>query len=197
MARGRLVPHSWCLECYQAYYRAGHYKRKEANNRRSTEWQKANPEKAQKASNAWRNRNREELRASQRQKYWENPEQSRAQRRAEYWKDPEKSRALARAWGKANPEKIAQNNRNTRAQRKLAAGKHTQTDIDAIFALQRGRCAYCRRSIRNGYHVDHIVPLSKGGSNSRRNLQLTCAACNMSKKDRDPIRHAQRLGRLL
>lgn len=32
--------------------------------------------------------------------------------------------------------------------------------------------------------VDHIVPLAKGGTDARSNLQALCARCNKSKKDR-------------
>lgn len=35
-----------------------------------------------------------------------------------------------------------------------------------------------------GKDVDHKVPLSKGGSNSRRNLQVTSVSYNRSKRDK-------------
>jgi 5-methylcytosine-specific restriction endonuclease McrA len=42
-------------------------------------------------------------------------------------------------------------------------------------------CAYCGQPAE---HLDHIVPLSRGGTNHRSNLQALCSTCNLSKGDR-------------
>ena len=45
-------------------------------------------------------------------------------------------------------------------------------------------CPKCHKKFRaSGMDVDHIVPKSKGGDNSRYNLQLLCQHCNRSKRD--------------
>jgi 5-methylcytosine-specific restriction endonuclease McrA len=61
---------------------------------------------------------------------------------------------------------------------------------------QRGRCAFCPAKLRS-WHVDHRVALSKGGDNSKRNLQLLCRPCNLRKFNKDEIAFAQETGRLL
>lgn len=41
-------------------------------------------------------------------------------------------------------------------------------------------CAYCgRKDVK--FHVDHILPLSRGGRDELKNLQLLCVRCNLSK----------------
>lgn len=67
-----------------------------------------------------------------------------------------------------------------------------------LFALQRGRCVYCRGSLASlGFQSDHIVPRAMGGSDDRRNRQLTCGRCNRRKGARDPMEFARSLGLLL
>lgn len=49
------------------------------------------------------------------------------------------------------------------------------------------RCRCCGLSVAQGgvLHVDHIVPVSKGGRTTKDNLQALCASCNLGKRDHD------------
>lgn len=51
-----------------------------------------------------------------------------------------------------------------------------------VWQRDQGRCVQCGGKERLEY--DHIIPHSKGGSNTSRNLQLLCELCNRSKGDR-------------
>jgi len=105
-----------------------------------------------------------------------------------------KSQAYTRKYRSENPERArewAQNRRNRKGGR-LAYGT-----LPRLMSSQRGRCANCLGDIRGAFHVDHIVPLARGGAHEAKNIQLLCAPCNLRKSDRDPIVFAQLNGRLL
>jgi hypothetical protein len=51
----------------------------------------------------------------------------------------------------------------------------------AVWIRDKGKCAKCDSRERLEY--DHIVPLSRGGSNTERNIELLCEVCNRAKSD--------------
>jgi hypothetical protein len=51
-----------------------------------------------------------------------------------------------------------------------------------VWRRDEGRCVDCES--REDLEFDHIIPLSKGGSNTARNLELRCESCNKRKSAR-------------
>lgn len=68
----------------------------------------------------------------------------------------------------------------------------TQHKRLAIYMRDNFTCAHCNMDLRkiqpgDGYRIelDHIVPVSKGGSNHAHNLITSCNKCNLGRGDRD------------
>ena len=52
----------------------------------------------------------------------------------------------------------------------------------AVWRRDGGKCIEC--GSKKNLEYDHIIPVSKGGSNTVRNIQLLCESCNRQKKDK-------------
>lgn len=59
-----------------------------------------------------------------------------------------------------------------------------QSERAVIYDKNYGRCAICGRYVPFAdFTVDHIIPISKGGTNDMNNLQCACKTCNLIKQD--------------
>ena len=59
--------------------------------------------------------------------------------------------------------------------------------VRTVETRARGRCEYCgmHQSLQGGtFHVEHVVPSSRGGALDLDNLAWCCPACNFHKSDR-------------
>ena len=62
-------------------------------------------------------------------------------------------------------------------------GSVTKQAIEGMFIGQNYKCNLCGENIRENYHIDHILPLSKRGTHTIENIQLLCPHCNLTKSD--------------
>ncbi|WP_373292174.1 HNH endonuclease [Deinococcus ruber] len=92
-------------------------------------------------------------------------------------------------WDQLSQEERRVRNSKQRAARATAPGIFTGHDIKALFVRQNACCLYCGIKIGRNYarwHVDHFMPLSRGGSNFPENLVVACEPCNRAKYNKMP-----------
>lgn len=106
-----------------------------------------------------------------------------------------KSREQLRAYRARRPD-IQREAAHRRSKAKVS--RLPRGTVQRIGGLQRWKCAACRCDLRkSGYHMDHNMPLAKGGAHAPHNIQLLCPPCNVRKSAKHPIDFMQERGWLL
>lgn len=165
-------------------------------------WYSARREKIAAQRKAERLTNGDAIRAAQNARRAKNKERINAQRKA--WRltnlervrqiealrraHPEKrAKAVARTakWAREHPEqwRLLQNKQDAK-RRAIERNVFVETvDSGVVFERDKGMCGICLKPVdRNSkWHVDHIVPIAKGGLHSYANVQLAHGRCNISK----------------
>lgn len=103
-----------------------------------------------------------------------------------YLENRERHRVKCRKWELANKEVASNYTRQRRARKREAQGNHTTEDVQRQYEAQKGKCHYCKVDVGDAYHVDHVIPLSRGGSNGPENIVIACPFCNCSKGNKMP-----------
>ena len=171
-------------------------------------WRAIHPEERRAQGKRYRERYKEKIKVEQKARRAADPgyiKNYRAKNREhclglmrEYYRTHlDRFRDRNKKWAKANPDANRACKVRHKARKRNAEGSHTAADIAWIRKAQRNRCAACSSPLGRKGHVDHIVALSRGGSNWPRNLQWLCASCNCSKHNRDALEFARSRGLLL
>jgi len=150
--------------------------------KRSIAWNKENPEKRLK------------IIARYHEKY---PEKQAARYIKYYAENKEKHKAGIYAWRANNIEAARIIVHNYRARKRANSGTLSKGLAEKLYKLQRGKCACCKQPLGDDYHMDHIMPIVRGGTNTDGNIQLLRAQCNMQKHAKHPIEFMQSRGFLL
>jgi 5-methylcytosine-specific restriction endonuclease McrA len=100
-------------------------------------------------------------------------------------------------WRSENREKWLLGARHGGASRRAICREGmSQEEYRGWINKSRKVCYWCNVKCEDEYHVDHYIPLSKGGSHVKENLVIACKSCNLRKKDKDPFSFAAQVGRL-
>lgn len=94
---------------------------------------------------------------------------------------PERARMHSRNWAQRHPEK--HNAKSDRYMARLAAapGHATRKQLKARAALYDFRCYLCGAHVGDRPIMDHVKPLTAGGSNWPANRRPVCRPCNSRK----------------
>ncbi len=114
----------------------------------------------------------------------ERPNEFHKRDRERYLRSRERIVAQAKKYREKNPERVKANKRRYRVNKYAAPGDFSAADVRGKYELQGGVCYYCKTPLGKSWHLDHKIPLSKGGSNWPSNLCCACPNCNLRKNAR-------------
>lgn len=121
-------------------------------------------------------------------RYAENVESISAYTRLYYERNRERVVERNATWAMLNPEKRRAILRQHKAKRRAQEEAGISGGVLAAWTAEQPKvCFYCGDTCPDDFHVDHFVPLSKGGPHVLTNLRIACAPCNLSKSARDPM----------
>lgn len=172
-------------------------------------WRKTNPEKVRQMQKRWyskhgrdwyrrhRAKRREQAKHQYRKERKLKLEQQRARRRRYYWRNRDRINEKRRRRWARNPglfrarekqryrkrrvERIVQQ-RNIQARRAGAKGQITPDQWRRLLKRHNFRCFYCGIKLTTANRtLDHKIPLSRGGTNTIRNVVPACRPCNNRK----------------
>lgn len=79
------------------------------------------------------------------------------------------------------PEKVIARVARRKEQDARAEGEYSDSDIARIRAELGDRCRYCGAPLNRSGEVEHLTPISRGGTHWPTNITLACFQCNKEK----------------
>lgn len=143
-----------------------------------------NPERWRAAARQWSRDNRE--RATEKDRRWRtnNPERMKVLKHRHYLNRKDYIRAKNNAWEKANPEKARLIRQGIKGRRRarIKANGFEKFSLKEILRRDGYQCHICGGKVKpKELSFDHLIPISKGGSHTRKNVAVPHLSCNLER----------------
>ncbi len=167
-----------CVKAWNAKYR-------EENPEYMAKYRAENKDSIRATRAKYRAENKDRLKAYSAKYYAENIDSIKSDKARYYAENREACLAYSANYKKANPEKNRASEQRRRARKANAKGTFTADDWKARLAYHGYKCIYCgieKADTKEKYlTMEHLIPLSRGGTNYPSNLAPSCKSCNCKK----------------
>ena len=142
-----------------------------------------------------------------------NVEKEKSRKREIYNNNKEHCNNKSKLWRANNPEKMKAHNKryfatekgktiakNSHHKIRLAVKNGSITGSKLLSIIKSySNCYWCNKKLSKDVevHIDHYIPIAKGGTHTENNIVISCNVCNKSKHAKDPLVFANSIGKLL
>ncbi len=179
-------PGSYTAECRTCHYeRAARYRNQNKGKiaSRARVYRQVNAERIAEYTKIYRQENRESC--AERVRSWEKRHPEARKAISKRWREshPESHRRTYNNWARQNRSKVRELYQR-RTARMYQSPKIEKIDRDAVVARHGPHCYLCGQLFTAvNLQLDHVMPISRGGEHTERNLRPCCKSCNCRKKD--------------
>lgn len=187
---------SYCEHCLNSRkkanekYNASH---RSKNYQRTLIWRDKNPDKVSEHVRLWYQKHKDKYKEynkaykktakyKDKQKEYSLSHKEFINLRSRNWQAANKSRSMSnkKRWMSENPSKSLEYVHKRRSREINAVGIFTSYQWEQLQSIYGNRCLWCGVS-NVKLSPDHVVPLSRGGTNYIENIQPLCRSCNSKK----------------
>jgi 5-methylcytosine-specific restriction endonuclease McrA len=158
---------------------ANYVANKELVKQQCTEWNKKHRKSRRASYTAWAKKYPDKVKARRKAYYEANRELALEYSRKHREEHPVEVKEALAEWRRNNPEKVRAHWQKRRTAKHGNGGFYTHEQWVALCNKYDNRCLCCGK--KKKLTVDHVVPLSKGGTSWIENIQPLCLLCNLVK----------------
>lgn len=152
---------------------------KKCSNLRIDRCHKDKPELKKLWSKTSRERNKDREKATKKKYFEKNKEIIIQKRKLKYLERKEYHKNKSHEWYLNNKDKVMTKLRERKAKMLGAGGRFTEKDWLEVLHRYGNSCLRC--GSKEKIVRDHVVPVSRGGVNTKYNIQPLCSKCNLEK----------------
>jgi 5-methylcytosine-specific restriction endonuclease McrA len=162
--------------------RAWYVRNREKQVAYSRKWRAENPDKHRLYKQEWNKRNPDKVKQMQKRFREKDPERFKSSVDASKAKKPEHYKLNLAKWKRANPYKVKALWNKRRLAKNESLDNFTADEWQTLKDAYDNTCLCCLKQEPDvQLTADHVVPVSKGGTNGIGNIQPLCKDCNCRK----------------
>lgn len=181
-----------CRSCQKQYF----YENRDILRLKQKQYRELNKDRIAENKKKWHFNNRDSILKHKREYHHKNKDVINLKSKQFYEKNKDEQLKKRKIYAKTQIGKSVHRNKEHKRRSKTKQGDVT---AQQLLELQQNAkvCYWCNASLKNKkVHIDHYVPLSKGGEHTLSNLVVSCDKCNLRKNAKDPIIFANSMGKL-